>query len=170
MKWLIKGDGSFRFWWDIAIIIATTYSVWKIPISLAFDPPTLHLSSMALLDAFIDFFYLMDVLVSFRTTYMDLLEGLQVTDSYKIASRYLQGDFFIDFISSIPLDTITGVRLLNAVGILKMFRYRKLGEIIRTANVNSEYKVRMKLVFVIYQSVLFMHISSALWFIIAEQN
>lgn len=150
MKWMIRGDGSFRFWWDIAIIVCMTYSVWKIPIKMAYAPPIMNGEAMALIDSLIDFFYLMDVLVSFRTTYMDLLEGAQVTDSYKIATRYLKGDFFIDFISSIPIDTITGVPLLNSVGLLKAFRYRKLGEIIRTANVNAAYKVNLKLAFIIY--------------------
>lgn len=37
MKWFIKGDGLFRFWWDMAIIVFTTYSVWQIPMKLAFD-------------------------------------------------------------------------------------------------------------------------------------
>lgn len=36
MRWFIKGDGRFRFWWDMAIIMCTTYSVWKIPLKVAY--------------------------------------------------------------------------------------------------------------------------------------
>jgi potassium voltage-gated channel Eag-related subfamily H protein 7 len=142
MKLFIRSDGKFRFWWDIGIIVATTYSVWKVPIKVAFEPASLNTPAMALVDSLIDFFYLMDVLVTFRTTYMDLLANEQVTDSYRIATRYISsGNFFIDFLSSIPLDTITGVRVLNIVGLLKLFRYRKLADIIRTANVKTTIKV-----------------------------
>lgn len=92
---------------------------------------------MALVDALIDFFYLLDVLISFRTTYMDLLTGMDVTDSYKIAKRYVSsGEFFVDFLSSIPWDTLTNVKLLDSVGLLKLFRYRRLTEVIKTSNVN----------------------------------
>jgi hypothetical protein len=92
---------------------------------------------MALIDALIDFFYLLDVLISFRTTYMDLLTGMDVTDSYKIAKRYVgSGEFFVDFLSSIPWDTLTNVKLLDSVGLLKLFRYRRLTEVIKTSNVN----------------------------------
>ena len=96
----------------------------------------------AVFDACINLFYMIDVLITFRTTYMDLLSGLDVTDSYEIAKRYVSsGNFFIDFLSSIPLDTIFGYPLLNAVGLLKMFRYRRLTELITKGNMAPSIKV-----------------------------
>lgn len=124
MKWFVRGDGNFRFWWDMAIILCTTYSVWKIPMKVAFDPPSFDSYGLTLLDSLIDFYYLTDVLVSFRTTNLDLLTGYYVTDSYKIAAAYLgSGRFFLDILSSIPWDTITGISQLNALGLLKIQRY-----------------------------------------------
>ena len=126
---------------------------------------------MALVDALIDFFYLADVLVSFRTTYMDLLNGVDVTDSYKIAKRYIgSGEFFVDFLSSIPLDTLTNVKLLNSVGLLKLFRYRRLTEVIKTSNVNQNVKVQLKLTYLIYQSILFMHIMASAFYVVIAIN
>ena len=40
---------------------------------------------------------------------MDLLDGVQVTDSYLIAKKYAKNMFLIDLISSLPWDDLTGV-------------------------------------------------------------
>lgn len=125
----------------------------------------------AAFDACVNLFYMADVLLTFRTTYMDLLSGLDVTDSYEIAKQYVSsGNFFVDFLSSIPLDTIFGHPLWNAVGLLKIFRYRRLAELITKGNMAASIKVQLKLVFVIYQAVLYMHISSSLWCILVARN
>ena len=39
----------------------------------------------------IDFCFFLDMLVAFRTTYIDLRTGLEVSDEKKIAKNYLRG-------------------------------------------------------------------------------
>ena len=48
-----------------------------------------------------DFFFLIDIIVQFRTTYFSV-EGEEVRDWKKIAIRYLKGMFIIDLVATIP--------------------------------------------------------------------
>ena len=59
-----------------------------------------------------DFFFLVDIIVIFRTTYFDSLLCEEVTDGKQIAKNYLTGRFWIDFLAMIPIDYITAVTKL----------------------------------------------------------
>ena len=54
------------------------------------------------MDALVDFIFLIDVIINFRTTYLDTEKGTEVTDTHKIGIHYLKGQFLIDFASSVP--------------------------------------------------------------------
>lgn len=51
--------------------------------------------------------FLLDILIAFRTTYFDLHSGEEVISGKKTAMTYLKSRFFIDFVSTIPVDTIS---------------------------------------------------------------
>ena len=171
MRWFIKGDGSFRLWWDLLMMVFTTFNVITIPLNLAFKPPTLQTSAVAAVNAIIDLFYLIDILFTFRTTYMDLLNGVDVCDSVKIASRYFKsGQFFLDFFSTVPWDAVFSHGFFEIVGILKIFRYQRLSLMIKNANQSVQVKSTMKLILVIYNFVVLIHIVGCLWFYVVVQN
>ena len=54
------------------------------------------------MDAVVDFIFLIDVILTFRTTYLDTAKGIEETDTHKIGINYLKGSFLIDFASSVP--------------------------------------------------------------------
>lgn len=141
-KKFIKSDGSFKLWWDVFIMICTTFSVITIPLNIAFKPPALQSNGFSVINAIVDLFYLIDILVTFRTTYMDLVQAVPVLDSAKIAERYIKsGNFFIDIVSSIPWDSILNLEILELLGLLKILRMRRLNSMIKTANAKKEAKV-----------------------------
>ena len=43
-----------------------------------------------------------DILVNFRTTYLDKNIGKEIKDTVAIRNRYLSGSFTIDLLSSVP--------------------------------------------------------------------
>ena len=56
---------------------------------------------------FTDVIFLMDMIFSFRTTYINKQNGLEVTSGKKIARNYItSGVFFMDFVATFPFDTI----------------------------------------------------------------
>ena len=54
------------------------------------------------MDALVDFIFLIDVIITFRTSYLDTAKGTEETDTHRIAIHYLKGQFLIDFASSVP--------------------------------------------------------------------
>ena len=68
---------------------------------------------MVILDYFTDFCFTIDIILTFRTTYIDAKTGEEVIEPRKIAFNYLfKGKFAIDFLSTVPFDTISD--MLNA--------------------------------------------------------
>ena len=108
-KIIFSHSSDFIKWWNNMVILLAMYNSITIPISIFYgdDGPTLISSqSIALCDAFIDLIFLIDVILTFRTTYLDTILGQEETNTHKIAMRFLRGSFTIDFISSVPLSAL----------------------------------------------------------------
>ena len=84
-------------------------AIWS-PIEIAFDTNEylekesfgglLTLSIYALVS---DYIFIIDLVVQFFSSYRDLRTGAEIYQPKAIAYNYLQGEFFIDFISCLPL-------------------------------------------------------------------
>jgi hypothetical protein len=60
-------------------------------------------------ERFLDVAFGFDLLLNFRTTYINSKTGFEVTDAKRIALTYIvTGRFFIDLGASLPLDSIFG--------------------------------------------------------------
>ena len=67
----------------------------------------LNLTSLSIIDYIIDFFFIFDIIVNFRSTYFDPKTEAPVTEGKKIAYNYvLRGRFWIDMLASIPFELI----------------------------------------------------------------
>ena len=87
----------------------------------------------------VDFIFLIDIVIKFRTTFLDSKQSIEVTDPHIIGARYLKGSFFIDFVSSVPFGQFssgTGLAtsLLDALGLLKLLRLGRLYSTVQRAN------------------------------------
>lgn len=51
--------------------------------------------------------FLLDIFIAFRTTYFDIHSGEEVFSGKKTAISYMKSRFFIDFVSTVPVDTIS---------------------------------------------------------------
>ena len=57
----------------------------------------------------IDLVFILDIILNFRTTYIDLMSGEEILDPFLIAKKYLESkQFYIDVLSSVPLDEMNG--------------------------------------------------------------
>ena len=75
---------------------------------MAFDPPFLKSYLLVTINFIIDFIFFLDILISFRTVYMND-RGEEVKDGRSMALNYLKSTFIIDFLATVPFDTILRV-------------------------------------------------------------
>ena len=96
--------------WDYFVMLIATWNALALPIELAFEPEVTKSQENATLNAIIDFLFLIDIIVVFRTSIIGD-NGEIVIDQKTIAIKYLKGSFMIDFLSTIPLDSMAGIFL-----------------------------------------------------------
>jgi hypothetical protein len=99
----------------------------------------------------VDFLFIFDILLSFRTGFLDEDNQL-VTDGSRVAIHYLRGSFFIDLIGSFPLNFILDLtspdgeadatarlnrqlRLLRVVKLNRLLRLSKLSKYLKQLEV-----------------------------------
>lgn len=157
-------------------MIIATWNALALPIELAFEPAWADSFENAVINALIDFFFLMDIIVVFRTTIIGD-NGEIVTDQKTIAIKYLKGSFTIDLLSTIPLDSLAGIFLDEATaaqfklfGCLKLIRVIRLNRIIRDLNVPGHIKVILKLFKLTFFLFLYVHFQSCVWYGIIKED
>ena len=175
-KFLCSSNWAARERWDYFVMIIATWNALALPIELAFEPAWADSFENAVINALIDFFFLMDIIVVFRTTIIGD-NGEIVTDQKTIAIKYLKGSFTIDLLSTIPLDSLAGIFLDEATaaqfklfGCLKLIRVIRLNRIIRDLNVPGHIKVILKLFKLTFFLFLYVHFQSCVWYGIIKED
>jgi len=74
-----------------------------LPISLSFQAGD---ETTDLINLIVDLAFVMDILIVFRTTILDDESGDEIKDFKTIKHKYLHGRFTIDFLSTVPFDTV----------------------------------------------------------------
>jgi hypothetical protein len=59
-----------------------------------------------IINSIIDFVFLMDIFVNFRTSYINPRTGDEVFEPKKIAKNYVKGRFWIDSLATVPFDLL----------------------------------------------------------------
>jgi len=102
----VRQNDPVKFWWDIIILIIAIFNSVTIPLTLSFDEISESLSGNSLYN-FINIastvFFMLDIILQMNTTFYDP-EGEEIYDKKKIRINYLFGMFFIDLISSLPIE------------------------------------------------------------------
>jgi potassium voltage-gated channel Eag-related subfamily H member 2 len=156
----------FKAVWDWLILLLVLYTAIVTPYVTAFllhDPTylqlqqakqknyyqyflhffTRHADFVSTLDLIVDIMFVVDIIINFRTTYVDPKNNSIVSHPWKIALNYLKGWFLIDLIAAIPFelllvgnDTQEGGYL---IGLLKTARLLRLVRVVRKSDRYSEY-------------------------------
>ena len=91
-----------------------------------------------------------------NTTYYDN-DGNEIYSKKRIRINYIFGMFFIDLISSLPIEIFFPGSLLRMLNILKIIRVFRLTGIINKMNVDEEAKSQLRMLHLIFQLLLMMH-------------
>ena len=138
-KWKISvlKNKRRREMWELFIIILAFYSVWVIPIRFSINPKLFDPVYNAL-DFSIWLMFVMDSVVSLRTTYIDKEWGKEISDSKLIAINYLKSlRAKIELLALMNLPaaiissaSVTARLVLNALGLLRFVRIFRIQDLI----------------------------------------
>merc|ERR1719429_962696 len=104
--WIIHPCSSFRFYWDLCMLLLLVANLIILPVAISFFNDDLSTRWIAF-NCLSDTIFLIDIVVNFRTGIMQADNSEQVIlDPKLIARDYLRTWFFLDLLSSIPLDYI----------------------------------------------------------------
>ncbi|XP_037031738.1 potassium voltage-gated channel subfamily H member 8 isoform X6 [Bradysia coprophila] len=139
--WVIHPCSSFRFYWDLCMLLLLVANLIILPVAISFFNDDLSTRWIAF-NCMSDTIFLIDIVVNFRTGIMQQDNAEQVIlDPKLIAQNYLKTWFFLDLISSIPLDYIflifnnkdfsDSFQILHAGRALRILRLAKLLSLVR---------------------------------------
>jgi hypothetical protein len=95
---------QYRNWWDLVIIFSAIYNSILLPLESAFRPSFLESDNFKYVNSIIDIMFVIDILISFRTTYQCSESGYEIIDGLKIAKNYFVGRFIVDLVCTIPFE------------------------------------------------------------------
>lgn len=138
--WIIHPCSNFRFYWDLCMLLLLVANLIVLPVAISFFNDDLSIRWIAF-NCLSDTIFLLDIVVNFRTGIMHQDNSEQVIlDPKLIAHHYIRTWFFLDLISSIPLDYIflifiqdysDSFQLLHAGRALRILRFAKMLSLLR---------------------------------------
>ncbi|XP_054160495.1 potassium/sodium hyperpolarization-activated cyclic nucleotide-gated channel 2-like [Oppia nitens] len=137
---IIHPCSTFRFYWDLCMLLLLVANLIVLPVAISFFNDDLSTRWIAF-NCLSDTIFLLDIAVNFRTGIMnpDLPEQV-ILDPKLIARTYMRSWFFLDLISSIPLDYIflifnqdfgENFQILHAGRALRILRFAKMLSLLR---------------------------------------
>eukprot|EP01043_Picozoa_sp_COSAG02_P047044 COSAG02_NODE_4469_length_5331_cov_1.979931_3_plen_427_part_00 len=179
---------TFRAIWDAAQLVILMYVALVYPVRAAMEYDPELGSWMMALDVVIDLWFLLDIVVNFRTAYKNEVDETIVVDLKKIAHRYVCGFrsgggwFFVDLISSLPIQYIamisgsdegkeSGVQI-RLFKVLRLLRLARLLRLIRIRALTRQYEdtalfdvfESLKLVHMTFLIMWMAHIAACAWY------
>ncbi|KAI1301799.1 Potassium/sodium hyperpolarization-activated cyclic nucleotide-gated channel 2 [Halotydeus destructor] len=138
--WIIHPCSDFRFYWDLCMLLLLVANLIVLPVAISFFNDDLSTRWIAF-NILSDTIFLLDIIVNFRTGIMnpDLPEQV-ILDPKQIRRQYMRSWFFLDLISSIPLDYIflifnqdysDNFQILHAGRALRILRFAKMLSLLR---------------------------------------
>lgn len=150
-------------------MILATFNVFVIPLDVGFAPEAFQSTGFDVINYIIDLFFFIDIIVSFRTTYINERTGAEVKDVKMISQYYLRGQFTIDILATLPFDTIASALFqsdevfFKFFGALKLVRVMRLSKIITYLKSTEEFKAFLKLNKLIFFLIIYLHTFACMW-------
>ena len=171
-KIIFRYNSEFISYWQLMVIVFAMYNSVTIPISIFYGehgPTWISSNLIAFVDSMVDFIFLIDIIIMFRTTYLDTDMGIEVTDTHKIAIKYLKNSFAIDLASSVPFSVFAPASLeslVDLLGLLKLLRIQRLSSAVTSSNMAQGIKVYFKILMMAFQLFVVMHVLGTIWFML----
>ena len=176
-KCIIRYHNPYRIKWDLFVIILAVYNSIFLPLEIAFRPSFLKHQNLVNINHVIDAIFGIDIIISYRTTYVNPQTGDEQLNSSKIALNYFFGRFWLDLFSSIPFETVillipyvdseTASRMV-VISCLKLIRILRLGRLINYLNSSDDFKLQLRLCKLCFMLALYIHVTACIWYFVCE--
>ncbi|XP_060594853.1 potassium/sodium hyperpolarization-activated cyclic nucleotide-gated channel 2-like isoform X3 [Ruditapes philippinarum] len=105
-NWVIHPCSNFRFYWDLFMLVLLIANLIILPVAISFFNDDLS-TQWIVFNCISDTVFFFDILINFRTGIIlnDFADEI-ILDPKLIAKHYFKSWFFLDLISSIPMDYI----------------------------------------------------------------
>lgn len=133
--------------WDCMMGFLIMYSVISVPLKIGFE--IRNDLPLAVLDAFVDVLFGIDMIITFFTAIED--DGKLIAYLPQIARLYVTSWFFVDLVSTIPFDKLMPLlfqglapsllRSIKLIRVLRLFRLLKIFRIIRLTRKMKESRM-----------------------------
>ncbi|XP_077055589.1 voltage-gated inwardly rectifying potassium channel KCNH7 isoform X7 [Siphateles boraxobius] len=179
-KFTILHYSPFKAVWDWLILLLVIYTAIFTPYSAAFLLNDLEeerrrecgysCSPLNVVDLIVDIMFIVDILINFRTTYVNANEEV-VSHPARIAVHYFKGWFFIDMVAAIPFDLLIfeagSEETTTLIGLLKTARLLRLVRVARKLDRYSEYGAAV-LMLLMCIFALIAHWLACIWYAIGN--
>ncbi|XP_035382667.1 potassium voltage-gated channel subfamily H member 7 isoform X2 [Electrophorus electricus] len=179
-KFTILHYSPFKAVWDWLILLLVIYTAIFTPYSAAFllNDVEEHkrrecgysCSPLNVVDLMVDIMFIVDILINFRTTYVNSNEEV-VSHPTKIAVHYFKGWFLIDMVAAIPFDLLIfgsgSEETTTLIGLLKTARLLRLVRVARKLDRYSEYGAAV-LMLLMCIFALIAHWLACIWYAIGN--
>uniref|UniRef100_UPI00358E2774 potassium/sodium hyperpolarization-activated cyclic nucleotide-gated channel 3-like isoform X1 n=1 Tax=Myxine glutinosa TaxID=7769 RepID=UPI00358E2774 len=135
--WIIHPYSDFRFYWDLIMLFLMVGNLIIIPVGITFFKNE-NTTPWIVFNVLSDTFFLVDLVLNFRTGIVVEDNTEIILEPRRIKIMYLRSWFFVDFISSIPVDYIflivkTGIdsEVYKTARALRIFRFTKILSLLR---------------------------------------
>ncbi|XP_028291102.1 voltage-gated inwardly rectifying potassium channel KCNH7 [Gouania willdenowi] len=179
-KFTILHYSPFKAVWDWLILLLVIYTAILTPYAAAFllnDQEEqkrrecgYSCSPLNVVDLMVDIMFIIDILINFRTTYVNHNEEV-VSNPAKIAIHYFKGWFLIDMVAAIPFDLLIfgsgSDETTTLIGLLKTARLLRLVRVARKLDRYSEYGAAV-LMLLMCIFALIAHWLACIWYAIGN--
>lgn len=181
---VLRPDSHARVYWDLLAVVALVYIALVTPVRIGFEVESKAGSFDFIFEQCLDLFFLMDIVLNFRTGYLSK-DGGVVLRPTKIARNYVQTYFLIDLVSSVPIDLfISSAEHLESAKVLKAGKILKVGRILKLTKLARLMKlphlverfeddiqmsvIRLKLSRLLFATALFSHLNACGWALVSH--
>ncbi|CAL8268642.1 unnamed protein product, partial [Lota lota] len=170
----------FKAVWDWLILLLVIYTAILTPYAAAFllndreeqkrRECGYSCSPLNVVDLMVDIMFIIDILINFRTTYVNHNEEV-VSHPARIAIHYFKGWFLIDMVAAIPFDLLIfgsgSDETTTLIGLLKTARLLRLVRVARKLDRYSEYGAAV-LMLLMCIFALIAHWLACIWYAIGN--
>ena len=113
-KCTIHHESVFKATWDWFVLALVLYTSIEIPYEAALFTKETESKGIwekissgeprEVVNLLVDLMFIIDILINFRTTYVDKNSDIVISAPRKIAVHYLESWFIVDFVAAIPFD------------------------------------------------------------------
>lgn len=163
---------TWRINWDLVVIMFAVYNSIQLPLDIAFKPSIFQSALSKFFDNINDLSFAIDIIISFRTTFVNEYTGDEEINGSVIFKNYLFGRFTIDLLATLPFDKMIKSETLNIkmIACLKLIRILRLGRLIKYLNSSEDLKQQILIFKLIFLLLLYLHFTGCMWYFVCLQS